>query len=60
MFTALGSQELAPYITRPKYNNDRGFIGRRIDKIMWAITLLHNVDTLEAYEEAIRQTEADL
>jgi len=27
---------------------------------MWAITLLHNVDTLEVYEYVIRQTEAEL
>jgi len=27
---------------------------------MWATTLLHNVDTLEVYEDAIRQTEANL
>jgi hypothetical protein len=27
---------------------------------MRAVTLLHNVDTLEVYEEAIQQTEEDL
>ena len=27
---------------------------------MWVVTLLHNVDTLEVYEEAIRHTEEDL
>jgi hypothetical protein len=35
-------------------------IGRRINKILWAITLLHNVDILEIYEEAIQQTDAHL
>jgi hypothetical protein len=33
---------------------------RKIDKMLWVITLLHNVDTLEVYEEAIRHEEADL
>ena len=46
--------------TLPRYTKDKGRIGRRIDKILWATTLLHNVDTLEVYEDAIRQTEADL
>ncbi len=27
---------------------------------MWAIVMLHNVDTLEVYEEAICQSEQDL
>jgi hypothetical protein len=52
MFTALVTQELATH-------SNNGLIGRRIDTILWAITLLHNIETLEVNEEAIRQTEAD-
>jgi hypothetical protein len=60
MFTAPCTQDLAPHIILPKYDNEKGLIGRRVDKIMWAITLLHNVNILEVYEEAMRQTEEDL
>ena len=52
---ALGTQELAPHITLPKYNNDKDLVGRRVDKILWAIIMLQNVDTLEVYEDAMRQ-----
>jgi hypothetical protein len=34
MFMAPGTQELVPHITLPKYNNDKGLVGRRIDKIL--------------------------
>ena len=60
LFTPPSTQELEPHITLRRYNKDKGLISRRIDKVLWATTLLHNVDTLEVYEDAIRQTEEDL
>ncbi len=38
---------------------EKGLEGRRADRIMWAVVLLHNVDTLEVYEVAIRQSEEE-
>jgi hypothetical protein len=50
-----GTQELAPHITLPAYNPAKDLTGRRTDKLHWATVLLHNVDTLEVFKEAIRQ-----
>jgi hypothetical protein len=55
LFLTPGTQELAPHITLPTYNPTKGITGRRYDKLMWATVLLSNVDTLEVFEEAIRQ-----
>ena len=55
LFLTPGTQELAPHITIPSYNPTKGLTGRRYDKLMWATVLLSNVDTLEVFEEAIRQ-----
>ncbi len=60
LLAAPGTKELAPQITIPRYTIERGLTGRRTDKIVWATVLLHNVDTLEVSEEAIRQLEQDL
>ena len=60
LFVALGTQDLATHITMPKYNIEKGITGRKAYIIMWATVLLHNVDTLEVSEEAIRHLEQDL
>ena len=36
----------------------KGITGRRADKLHWAVILLHNVETLKVYEDAIRQAAA--
>jgi hypothetical protein len=59
LFLTPGTQELAPLITLPTYNPSKGIIGRRADNLQWAVVLLHNVDTLEVLEEAIRQAGAN-
>ena len=58
-FAAHGTQDLAPHIKMPKYNIEKGLTGRKADTLMWAANLLHNIDTLEVYEEAIRQSKED-
>jgi hypothetical protein len=55
LFLTPGTQKLAPHITIPTYNPIKGITGRRADKLFWAAILLHNVDTLEVFEEAIRK-----
>jgi len=55
LFLTPGTQELAPHITIPTYNPIKGITERRADKLLWATILLHNVDTLEVFEEAIRK-----
>ena len=59
LFLTPGTQEIASPITLPSYNHIKGITGRRADKLHWAIILLHNVDTLEIYEDAIRQAAAE-
>ena len=54
LFLTPGIQELAPRITIPTYSPMKGITGRRADKLFWATILLHNVDALEVFEEAIR------
>jgi hypothetical protein len=58
LFLTPGTQDLAPNITLPTYNPTKGITGRRYDKLLWATILLSNVDTLEVFEEAIRQAGA--
>ena len=58
LFLTPDTQELAPHIPLPSYNHIKGITGRRANKLHWAVILLHNVDTLEIYEDAIRQAEA--
>jgi hypothetical protein len=55
LFLTPGTLELAPHIAISTYNPTKGITGRRTDKLLWATILLHNVDTLEVFEEAIRQ-----
>ena len=55
LFLTPGTQELAPHITLPTYNPTKGITGRRTDRLLWATIVLSNVDTLEVFEEAIRQ-----
>jgi len=52
-------QDLVPHISLPTYDHTKGIIGRRMDKMHWAIILLHNIDTLEIYEAALRQSPAE-
>jgi hypothetical protein len=50
---ASSTQEQAPNITTSSYNHIKGITRRRADKLNWATILLHNVDTMEIYEETI-------
>ena len=58
LFLTPGTQELAPHITLSSYNHIKGITRRRADKLHWTVILLHNVGTLEIYENAIRQAAA--
>jgi hypothetical protein len=58
LFLTPGTQDLAPTVTLPTYNLTKGITGRRYDKLLWATILLSNVDTLEVFEEALRQAGA--
>ncbi len=58
LFLTPGTQDLAPHITLPTYNPTKGITGRRYDRLLWATVLLSNVDTLEVFEEALRQAGA--
>jgi hypothetical protein len=60
LFAAPGTLELVPHINMPRCITERILTGRRTNKIMWSTVLLQNVDTLEVYEEAIRQPKQDL
>ncbi len=59
LFFTPDNQELAPRIALPRYNPTKGITARKADKLQWAVVLLHNVDTLEIFEEAIRQAGAE-
>ncbi len=54
LYLTPGTQELAPHIPLPTFNHTKSIPGRRADKMHWATILLHNVDTLEVYEAALR------
>ena len=58
LFLTPGTQELALHITLPSYNHSKRNTGRKADKLRWAVILLHSVDTLEIYKDAIRQAAA--
>jgi len=55
LFLTPGTQEFAPRIIIPTDNPIKGITGRRADNIFWATIILHNVDTLKVFEEAIRK-----
>jgi hypothetical protein len=55
MYTA----PLTPRVTLPIYNHSKGITCRRADKIHSATITLHNVNTLEVYDYAMRQSAAE-
>jgi hypothetical protein len=51
--------QLAANTTPLRYNQPKGLIGRPIEKIAWAMTLLTHPDILTTYEEGLKESEEE-
>ena len=49
------TQTMNPAIPIPKVHQTKGLIGRKSEKMSWAILLLHDPETLQTYEDYARE-----